>query len=180
MTVQVLDRLPAQIVSAAKKVQLAIFDVDGVLTDGKLYYSSSGEEIKTFDIRDGHGLVMLRKAGIKLAIISGRDSVAVERRATELKFDAVILGSRDKLAHLNQLLEKFSLTGEQCSMVGDDLPDIVVMNAVGLSACPAQSVREVKQTAQWHLSERGGDGAVREFCDGLLKAKGLWPYDTAQ
>ncbi len=170
----VAGRLPADIAQRAKKIQLAIFDVDGVLTDGKLYYSSSGDEIKTFDIRDGHGLVMLRKAGVKLAIISGRESQAVERRATELKFDAVILGSRDKLAHMQQLLQKFSVTPEQCSMVGDDLPDIVVMSRVGLSACPSQSVSEVKQVSHWQLIERGGDGAVREFCDGLLKAKGQW------
>jgi 3-deoxy-D-manno-octulosonate 8-phosphate phosphatase (KDO 8-P phosphatase) len=156
----------------ARSIRLAIFDVDGVLTDGTVWMGPSGEAIKAFNILDGHGIKMIQQAGVATAILSGRKSRAVALRAKELGIGDVIQGSTDKLADFAGLAAKHGVTPEECAFVGDDLPDLPVMERVGLAVAVANAVEAVKKRAHYITRASGGHGAVREFCDMLVAARG--------
>jgi 3-deoxy-D-manno-octulosonate 8-phosphate phosphatase (KDO 8-P phosphatase) len=163
----------------ARAVRLAIFDVDGVLTDGTLYIGAQGEAMKAFNIADGHGVKMLQHAGIATAIISGRTSEAVAWRARELAIAHVQQGASDKVAAFEALAAKLSLAPEQCAFVGDDLPDLPVMRRCGLAVAVCNASEAVKRCAHYVTRAHGGRGAVREFCELLLEARGQLGDDPA-
>ncbi len=150
-------------------IKLAAFDVDGVLTDGSITYDDNGIEYKTFNAKDGHGIVMLNKAGIITAIITARNSGTVERRAQDLKITELHQGVKNKIEKLEELLAKYNLSFDEVAYIGDDIPDICILDKVKFSACPADAVDEVKKTVSWISSKNGGRGAVREFCDYILE-----------
>jgi 3-deoxy-D-manno-octulosonate 8-phosphate phosphatase (KDO 8-P phosphatase) len=159
----------------AKRVRLAIFDVDGVLTDGTLYIGARGEALKAFNILDGHGLKMLREAGVVTAILSGRKHAAVDRRAKELSIDHVIQGRSEKVPEFEKLLKRVKVKREECAYMGDDLPDLPVLRLCGLAVAVANAVDAVKKEAHYVTRARGGRGAVREACDLILAARGQLP-----
>ncbi|HEX4299669.1 MAG TPA: HAD-IIIA family hydrolase [Gammaproteobacteria bacterium] len=152
----------------AARVRLAVFDVDGVLTDGRLYYGAGGEELKVFHVHDGFGLKRLQAAGVILAIISGRDSAAVTRRMQDLGVEHVFQGDEHKLPIFERLLKQLSLTPEQCACVGDDLPDLPLLQRAGLAVAVANAQPAIKQAAHHVTVARGGHGAAREVCDLIL------------
>lgn len=156
----------------AKKIRVAIFDVDGVLTDGALYYTDAGEEMKAFSVLDGHGIRMLQEGGVAAAIISGRSSRALEARARNLGIELLVQGASDKLAAFSQILGRCGVTAESCAFVGDDLPDLPVMARCGLAVAVPDAPAPVRQQAQYVTRARGGRGAVREFCEIILRARG--------
>jgi 3-deoxy-D-manno-octulosonate 8-phosphate phosphatase (KDO 8-P phosphatase) len=156
----------------ARGIRLALFDVDGVLTDGRLYYGPDGEAMKVFSILDGHGLKMLARSGVATGLLSGRRSEAAAARARELGMAHVILGVDDKLAHFEALRGRLGLEASQCAFVGDDLPDAPVLACCGLAVAVANAVPEVKAVAHFVTSAAGGCGAVREFCELVMRAQG--------
>ncbi len=156
----------------AKAVRLAIFDVDGVLTDGRLYFLADGSEFKTFNTLDGHGIKMLIASGVQTAIISGRSSPVVERRAANLGIQHLIQGREDKLVVLEQLLGELGLGYEEVAYLGDDLPDLPVIRRVGLGMAVASADAFVRQHAHGITSAVGGAGAAREFCELIMRAQG--------
>ncbi len=162
---------------AAQNIRLLLLDVDGVLSDGKLYYSASGDEIKTFHTQDGHGLKMLRHSGIKVGIITGRNSPLVERRARELEIDFLVQGREDKYAALQSLLAENAFELSEVAFMGDDWPDLQVMTRVGLALSVANAHPAVIARAHWVAKRAGGEGAVREACDWIMQCQGT--YDTA-
>jgi 3-deoxy-D-manno-octulosonate 8-phosphate phosphatase (KDO 8-P phosphatase) len=159
----------------ASRVRLLVLDVDGVLTDGGLVYGPSGEETKRFHVHDGLALVAARRAGLQIAVISSRASVAVTRRMAELGVGEVHQGVADKAVALDALRERLGLRADEVAVMGDDLPDLRAMGRAGLALAPANAVAEVKRAAHWVARRRGGDGAVREAVEMLLKARRLWP-----
>ncbi|MEK0435955.1 MAG: hypothetical protein RL369_2004 [Pseudomonadota bacterium] len=165
----------------AQQVKLMIFDVDGVLTDGGLRYGEHGEIIKTFNVLDGHGIKLLQQCGVRVAIISARESNIVTRRAADLGIALVQQGVNDKRAVFEQLLKKTDLVGAQCGYMGDDFVDLPVMTRVGFCASVPNAHPEVRARAHWVANSHGGHGAVREVCDFILRAQGnyeavLAPY----
>jgi 3-deoxy-D-manno-octulosonate 8-phosphate phosphatase (KDO 8-P phosphatase) len=156
----------------ARAIRLAIFDVDGVMTDGTLFIGPQGELFKAFNILDGHGVKMLQSAGIATAIISGRSSEAVARRAAELSIAHVVQGSADKSLAFDALVARLGVTLQQCAFVGDDLPDLAVMRRCGLAVAVANAADTVKSSAHYVTRASGGKGAVREFCELVLRAQG--------
>lgn len=158
----------------AKRIKMLLLDVDGVLTDGT-FERHGDEEIKRFHSRDGIGFVLARRAGLKVGLVSGRRSRAVEERARELKLDFVRLGTDDKLTALQQALEQEGLSEEQVAFMGDDLPDLAVLTRVGLAASVADAHAEVKSRVDYVTRARGGFGAFRELVDAVLSAQGLLP-----
>lgn len=153
----------------ASKIKLTAFDVDGVMTDGSITYDENGVEYKTFNAKDGQGITMLNNAGIITAIITARNNGTVQHRAENLKFKEIHQGSKNKLETLKEILKKYSLNMDEVAYMGDDLPDLCILEKAGLSACPYDAVDEVKQTAHFVSSKNGGKGAVREFCELILK-----------
>ena len=166
-----MSAAPAELARRARAVRLAIFDVDGVLTDGTLYIGAQGEAFKAFNILDGHGVKMLQSAGVGTAILSGRSSEAVARRAGELAIAHVIQGSPDKVADFERLIARLGVAADACAFVGDDLPDLAVMGRCGLAVAVANAVEAVKATAHYVTRASGGRGAVREFCELVLEAR---------
>ncbi len=156
----------------ARAIRLAVFDVDGVLTDGKLYFLPEGGEFKTFNTLDGHGIKMLIASGVRTAIISGRQSPVVERRAANLGIQHLYQGREDKLVVLDQLLAELGLDHEQVAYLGDDLPDLPVIRRVGLGMAVANAAPFVRQHAHGVTQARGGEGAAREFCELIMQAQG--------
>lgn len=156
-----------------ENIKLFILDVDGVLTDGTLWFSANGEELKRFHVHDGLGLQNLQRAGITVAIISGRVSLAVTRRMAELNITHVYQGCSEKEKAFNQLINKLGINPKETAYVGDDLPDITIMQKVGLGIAVANARPEVKAIAKWQSSLPGGMGAVREICDRLLSNMGV-------
>lgn len=163
-----------QLVAAAKNIRLLILDVDGVLTDGRIILDNDGNEFKAFHVRDGHGIRMLIKAGITVAIITGRHSKVVERRAQELGITEVFQKCYRKTSAYEQLLEKFSLTDGEVAYVGDDIVDIAIMKRAGLPVAVADATDETRAVAAFVTKNPGGRGAVREVCELILKANGRW------
>ncbi|HSJ97929.1 MAG TPA: HAD-IIIA family hydrolase [Myxococcota bacterium] len=156
----------------ARRVRLAIFDVDGVMTDGTIWLGPGGEVFKAFNILDGHGVKMLQAAGVATAIISGRASEAVARRAGELAIVHVVQGAADKSAAFDALLAELGVDAGACAFVGDDLPDLPVMRRCGFAVAVANAVEAVKASAHYVTRAGGGRGAVREFCELVLHAQG--------
>lgn len=162
----------AELPVRARRIRLAIFDVDGVLTDGKLYFLVDGSEFKTFNTLDGHGIKMLIASGVRTAIITGRDTPVVERRARNLGIQHLYQGREDKLAVLDELLGELGLGYEQVAYLGDDLPDLPVIRRVGLGMAVASADPFVRQHAHGVTAARGGEGAAREFCELIMRAQG--------
>ena len=158
----------------AARVVLMGFDVDGVLTDGTLYFSSLGDEIKAFSSLDGHGLKMLQRAGVEVAIISGRSSRALELRAGNLGIAALHMGVEDKRAVLSQLATQRGIDLAQTGYMGDDVVDLPILRACGFSAAVADAHEEVLARVAYVATRGGGRGAVREVCDLILRAQGKW------
>ncbi|HCL81622.1 MAG: hypothetical protein A2077_05460 [Nitrospirae bacterium GWC2_46_6] len=163
-----------QIAQIAENIKLLILDVDGVLTDGRIILDNDGNEFKAFHVRDGHGIKMLQKAGIKTAIITGRHSKVVERRAHELGITEVYQRCHIKSVAYDHLIEKMGITDGETAYVGDDIVDIPLFRRVGLSVAVADATDEAKAEAMLVTKNRGGMGAVREVCDLILKSNGKW------
>ena len=166
-----MNEYPSEIIKAAKNIKLLLLDVDGVLTDGRLYYGNSGEELKAFDIQDGLGIKLLQKGGVKVGIITGRRSALLQRRAEELAISPLVQGREDKWLALNEILEDLDVSLEEIAFVGDDLPDLAVIKRVGLGITPANGSHIVASQADWQTNNRGGDGAVREVAELILGAQ---------
>jgi 3-deoxy-D-manno-octulosonate 8-phosphate phosphatase (KDO 8-P phosphatase) len=156
------------------EIRCVVFDVDGVLTDGRLYYGERNEPLRAFHVHDGFAIHWLQKLDITPVILTGKSSTAVENRAAELGIPHVIQGSRDKLADLTPLLAKLSVELDQVAMIGDDLPDLPVLQACGYPIAVANAAAEVKAVARYVTEQPGGDGAVREALEHLLRADGRW------
>ena len=167
-----------ELLDRARHVKLAIFDVDGVLTDGKLYFLADGSEFKTFNTLDGHGIKMLIACGVTTAIISGRKTPIVERRAQNLGIQHLYQGREDKLVVLDELLGQLNLNYAQVAYLGDDLPDLPVIRRVGLGMAVASADSFVRDHAHGVTRARGGEGAAREFCELIMRAQGT--LDRAQ
>lgn len=165
--------MPLSVDQRAARIRAIVFDVDGVLTRGEIIYGPGGEW-KVFDVQDGHGFSLARRAGLKLALLSGRASKALRSRAADLKVDALVEGSADKARGLAAILKKLGIPGEAACYVGDDLVDLSPMRAVGLAVAVANAVPETRRAAAWVTRRRGGEGAAREVIERILKAKGLW------
>lgn len=157
---------------ALRRARALVLDVDGVLTDGRLYYGARGESLKVFHVRDGHGIKAVAKAGITIAIISGRKSSHVAKRARDLGIRHVFQGVADKIVVLEKLAAKLGLPLEHVVAVGDDAPDAPVLAAVGLGIAVADAHDDARAAAQLVTRNPGGHGAVREVCDWLLAARG--------
>ena len=149
-------------------IKLVGLDVDGVLTDGKITYSSDGHEIKSFNVKDGAGIRLLKESGIRIAIITARSSDVVARRAKELNIDYVFQGVKNKLEKLKEITTEMGIKLENVAYMGDDFPDLAIMQSVGLGACPGDAVDIVLSHSLWQSHANGGDGAVREFAEFLL------------
>lgn len=164
----------AQIEGRAKKVRALVLDVDGVLTDGRLTYFPGGAEAKTFHVRDGLGIQLLQAAGCRVGLISGRESEVVGRRAKELGIELTFLGIQDKVEAFEALAKSVGVLDDEAAYVGDDLPDLPLLRRVGLGFAVADAAAEVRAAAHVVLRAGGGQGAVREAAERILKAKGAW------
>ena len=160
--------------AALKKIKVLAFDVDGVLTDGKIIVDANGMETKAFDVQDGFGIVFARKAGLKIVFISARSCKAVEHRAVELKIDKYFVGVYPKTGAYEQMLKEFKVSDEEVCFTGDDLADLVVLKRAGFAVAVSNAVAEVKQAAHYVTTRRGGEGAAREVIEMVLKAQGKW------
>ncbi len=158
----------------AKRVKLLILDVDGVMTDGSIIYSSNGLETKAFNVKDGHGIKLFMKAGLEVAIITARNSKIVSRRASDLGVELLYQGATDKLKAFDEILELKSIEPDETAYLGDDVIDLPVLKRVGFSATVADGVDEVVSKADYVTALPGGRGAVRELVEVILKAQGLW------
>lgn len=158
-------------------IKVLALDVDGVLTDGSLTFSQNGEEFKTFNAKDGQGIVCLNKAGFITVIITARKNGTVEHRAKNLGIKELHQGVKFKLPVLEQILEKYNLTFDNVAYMGDDLPDICILEKVGLSCCPNDAVEEVQKICKFKSKYNGGRGAVREVCDAILRGHNIEPLD---
>lgn len=161
-----------KVIERARAIKLMVFDVDGVLTDGRLYLGDDGQEYKAFNSRDGHGMRMLMDSGVALALLTGRQSQVVSRRAVDLGIKHVIQGRRDKLPAFDDLLSALNLSPDAAAFVGDDLVDLPVMRRAGLGIAVADAVAEVRAHADWVTSCAGGQGAAREACELIMRAQG--------
>lgn len=162
-----------KIIEKARKVRFLILDVDGVLTSGEIILDNEINELKIFNVKDGHGLVMLHKSGINIAVITGRYSKALERRMKELGITEVHQGTREKLKIFNQIVAKYGLKEEEIAAMGDDIIDLSILSRVGLSASPKDAHEEVKFRVDYVTEKKAGEGAVREICDIILNSKGI-------
>ncbi len=163
-----------------KKIKMLLLDVDGVMTDGRIIFDSNGIESKFFNVKDGHGIKMLQRAGIEVGIISGRQSQVVANRAAELGIERVFLKALDKLVPYLTILADTGLADDEVAFIGDDLIDIPVLRRVGFAAAPADAIAEVFPFVHLVTKNRGGWGAVREISDLLLKSQGRWEELTAR
>jgi 3-deoxy-D-manno-octulosonate 8-phosphate phosphatase (KDO 8-P phosphatase) len=175
------ENYPSAVLKAAQNIKLLLLDVDGVLTDGRLHYGNSGEELKAFDIQDGMGIKLLQKGGIAVGIITGRSSELLKRRAHELGITLLVQGREDKLTALNELLETMNFDLKEIAFIGDDLPDLAVIRSVGLGITPANGNPFLVSHALWQTRKSGGNGSVREVAELILNAQGkleslLAPY----
>ena len=159
----------------AADVEALILDVDGVLTDGRLHYGPDGEGLKSFHVRDGLGLVLLRDSGVALGIVSGRHSPVVQSRADELRIEHCLLGRTDKAAALKELLQAWDLPASKVAAIGDDLIDLPLLRRAGVSFAPADADARVLGEVDHVVDTRGGHGAVRDVCEILMRARGHWP-----
>lgn len=159
-------------IQKAREIKLLVLDVDGVLTDGHLWYDNSGEELKAFNIQDGLGIKLLLSSGVDVGIITGRRSALVARRARELGIRHVVQGREDKLTALQAMVEELGISLTEIAYMGDDLPDLSAIRAVGFGIAVANAQPVVAEHADYKTARSGGDGAVREICDLILQAQG--------
>lgn len=164
-------QITTNVEAKAKQIKLLILDVDGVLTDGKLFFDHQGNEYKSFHAQDGHGIKLLRQTGVEVAVISGRKSNAVTLRMNSLGINLVYQGHEDKRAAFQELLETLTLSPEQVAYIGDDLLDLPIMSRVGLAIAVNNAVATVKLYSHWQTTLCGGQGAVREACDLIMQAQ---------
>lgn len=157
-----------------RKIKLLVLDVDGVMTDGGIIVNGDGSESKRFCVRDGHGIRMWRRAGLKVVLLSGRVSSPTSKRAEQLEVDDCLEGCHFKLAAIQELVEKMGLEASEVAFVGDDLPDLPVIRYAGFGAAVANAVEEVRREADYVTRRAGGDGAVREVIEYILKESGRW------
>lgn len=170
----------ADLEARAARLKLLLLDVDGVLTDGTVVISSSGSESKAFSIRDGAGIVYAQRAGLEVGLLSGRPSDATARRAAELGIRTVVQGGPDKRTLFQKLLADKQLEPADVAYMGDDLLDLPVLLAAGISAAPADAVDDVRSRVDWVSRAPGGRGAVREYIELLLKARGAWETELTR
>lgn len=168
-----LENLSNELIEKASKIRLLICDVDGVLSNGQVIIGNHGEELKTFNIKDGFGIKALQKHGIATAIITGRNSKIVEKRCQELSIQDYYQGHLDKESAFEELCEKYQINAEQVCHVGDDLPDLPLIQRAGLGVAVSDAHWFVKNNANWVTSQLGGFGAVREVSDLILHSQGL-------
>ena len=166
---------PRSALGRASRIRLLVLDVDGVLTDGVLVYGASGEETKRFHVRDGLAIQAARRAGLEIAVVSGRASAAVTRRMSELGVVEVHQGVADKESLLRGLLARLGVKPAETAVMGDDLLDLPLMRIVGLAMAPSDAVPEVRRAARWVSGATGGHGAVREAVEVLLRSRKAWP-----
>lgn len=157
---------------AARQLRLLALDVDGVLTDGRIVYGNDGEEFKSFCIKDGLGIKLVQRAGLRVALITGRNSAIVARRASELGIEIVVQGREDKLTALRELCDGLGITPGECAYMGDDLPDLAAIRAAGLGLTVSDAAAPVLAAADWVSVQPGGAGAVREACEMILAERG--------
>ena len=157
----------------ASKIKLLAFDVDGVMTTGDVTYDENGVEYKTFNVKDGHGLVRVQNAGLITAIITARNNGTVKHRAENLHITELYQGQKYKLPALEEIMQKYNLSYEEISYMGDDLPDICILEKVGLKCCPNDAGDEVKNICNFISTKNGGKGAVRELTDFILESQGI-------
>jgi YrbI family 3-deoxy-D-manno-octulosonate 8-phosphate phosphatase len=166
------ESIEPSIAARARQVRLLVMDVDGVLTDGGVYYGERGDELKKFNTRDGQGIALLHRAGLETAIITQEDTEIVRRRGEKLKIGEVRVGVYDKLGCLKEMVARRGLTLEQVAYIGDDLNDYPVLCEVGLAAVVQDATRKPRSVAHLITQARGGEGAVRELCEVILEAQG--------
>jgi 3-deoxy-D-manno-octulosonate 8-phosphate phosphatase (KDO 8-P phosphatase) len=169
-----MELIARDVIARARRLRLLLFDVDGVLTDGSVVIGASGQETKTFSIRDGAALVWARQNGLEVGLLSGRPSPATTARAAELGIELVVQDSTNKRDSFAKILADRKITPEQVAYMGDDLADLGVITRAGLAAVPSDAVTEVLAKAHWVSTKPGGHGAVREFIEVVLKARGQW------
>ncbi|MDI5984322.1 HAD-IIIA family hydrolase [Halomonas sp. M4R5S39] len=166
--------LDTQLVDRLRRVRLLALDVDGVLTDGRLYFQADGIEIKAFHTHDGHGIKLLKRAGLEVALITGRDSPMVSRRAAALGIKHVYQGVEKKLPMLRELCSRLGLELDQVAYCGDDMPDVGAIKRAGVGISVPGAPSYIRKHADWVTESAAGHGAVREICDALLQAQGHW------
>ncbi len=166
--------IPQNIANKAQKIKLLILDVDGVMTNNMLIYSDDGLESKTFNTRDGHGMVLLQKSGIEIGIITGRKSQLVANRMQDLKVKHVYQGVPDKLPTFLKLVADLGLSLNEIAYIGDDILDLPILMRIGLAVTPANGDEEVKSRVDYISSYKGGEGCVREVCEIILRSQNLW------
>jgi 3-deoxy-D-manno-octulosonate 8-phosphate phosphatase (KDO 8-P phosphatase) len=168
----VLAKISQAVLDRVRPLRLMAFDVDGVLTDGRLWYGENGEQLKSFHVLDGHGLKLLREGGVMVALITGRESTILARRAAELGIALLQQGVRDKAQAMVQLAQDQGVSMEQTGYMGDDIIDLAALQKVGFAATVPDAPAYIGQVAHWMSSRAGGTGAVRECCDLILAAQG--------
>ena len=171
-------QITPDILERIKRIKVLILDIDGVMTDGHIIYSIYGDELKFFDVQDGFGINLLRRAGIKSVIITAKKSRIVKLRARDMKVEKAYQGYMDKLKAFDHAIRKFKVKPEEVCFIGDDLIDLPVLKRVGLAVAVPNAVDEVKQHAHLVTSRAGGHGGVRELCDLILKSQGKWDLAT--
>lgn len=172
------NRYTEDIINRAKRIRMLLLDVDGVLTDGRIIYGNYGDEIKNFDVNDGLGIFLVKRAGFKCVILTAKGSKVVKKRAKELGMDKVYQDFHHKIEALYEIRKHFKIADEEICFMGDDIIDIPVLRRAGLAVVPPNAMDEVKLFAHLVTTKRGGRGAVREICDLLLKAQGKWEEVT--
>ncbi len=170
-----LDGIPSDVLERAARIQALVLDVDGVLTDGRMIYDEFGDELKFFDVQDGTGLVLWRRAGLKSALITGKQTRLIRRRAKDLAIDFLAQKALNKLPPYERFLKLCRLSHEQVCAMGDDLLDLPILRRAGLAVAVPNAVQEVRDVAHHVTARSGGRGAVREVIDLILKAKNVWP-----
>lgn len=173
-------KLSASLIKKIKAVKLLILDVDGVMTDGSIIYDDDGKEIKIFDVKDGHGIKLLMRAGIDVAIITARESKVVLHRAKNLGIEMVYQKAMDKVIAFEDILKKRQLSPQETAYIGDELVDIPLLRRVGFAVTVKDAVADVKKRIDYITAKNGGCGAVREICELILKVQGKWDEVTAK
>lgn len=171
---EILEKYPKTLIKKASQIKALIFDIDGVLTDGRITYDESGHEIKSFNVKDGLIVSHLRTAGIVVGAISGRESNAVSKRAAELKLDFCHQGIVDKSTVLLKLIEYYKVKKKQVAYIGDDLNDLSILKQVGLAACPVDAPVYIRKRVELVTVSKGGNGVMREVSDLLLASQGYF------
>ncbi|MFN7097127.1 MAG: KdsC family phosphatase [Gammaproteobacteria bacterium] len=166
--------MSVDIITKAKQIKLLILDVDGVMTDGRIIVTDKGEEVKSFYVQDGLGIQLLQETGLHVAVITGRNSPSVTARIKNLKIPHLYQGQINKIQAYEELLQTLQLQPAQTAHIGDDLPDIALFKRVGLAIAVPNAVQLAKEHAHWITTAAGGNGAIREACDFILKAQDLW------